>query len=144
MFRFFESLADPYCAYAPEDRPPQALAAFVMRYVRPFQGLFVLAALTSILSAAIELALIWAMGWVVDILSGDPAQVWDAHGPTLIALAVFVLVLRPVFQAMDVTLLNNGILPNIQSKKIRLYMSRHILLLDQFYNGLKFGSCSCY
>ena len=58
--------------------------------------------------AGVEVGLIWAMGWVVDILSGDPAQVWDTHGTTLILLGLFVLLVRPVIQALDVLVLSQG------------------------------------
>ena len=112
MFRFFENLVDPYGPYEERDVPPTRLFAFLMDYARPFRRVFVLAAITSVLVAAIEIGLIWAMGWVVDILSGDPAQVWDQYGLWLILLAVFILTLRPAIQALDVLILNNTILPN--------------------------------
>lgn len=66
----------------------------------------------SVVVAMVEIGLIWVMGWVVDILSGDPAQVWADHGGVLLALAVFILLVRPVLQALDVLLLNNAIMPN--------------------------------
>ena len=112
MFRFFESLVDPYCAYTPDDRPPQRLFPFLRDYAQPFRRVFAAAAALAVAVAAIEVGLIWAMGWVVDILGGDPAQVWADHGWQLIALAVFILVLRPLVQALDVLILNNAIMPN--------------------------------
>ncbi|MCR8549569.1 ABC transporter ATP-binding protein/permease [Salipiger sp. P9] len=112
MFRFFENLVDPYTPYPPTDHPPTRLLPFLMDYARPFRRLFVWAGLLSVVVALVEIGLIWAMGWVVDILAGDPAQVWEAHGATLIALALFVLLLRPLLQALDVLVLNNAIMPN--------------------------------
>ena len=112
MFRFFETLVDPYTAYPPNDRPPTRLLPFLMDYSRPFRGLFVWAALLSVMVATVEIGLIWAMGWVVDILAGDPAQVWEKHGTALIALGAFILILRPLIQALDVLVLNNAIMPN--------------------------------
>ena len=112
MFRYFENLVDPYAPYAQTDRPPQKLLPFLMGFARPFRGVFVAATLLSIVVAAVEVGLIGVMGWVVDTLSGDPAQVWADHGLTLIGLAVFVLLIRPVIQALDVLVLNNAIMPN--------------------------------
>ncbi|APZ52598.1 ABC transporter ATP-binding protein [Salipiger abyssi] len=112
MFRFFENLVDPYTPYPPTDHPPTRLFAFLMDYARPFRRVFVWAALLSVAVAAVEIGLIWAMGWVVDILVGDPAEVWEAHGGKLIALGLFILFLRPLLQALDVLVLNNGIMPN--------------------------------
>ena len=126
MFKFFESLIDPYCPYPERDTPPRTLWAFMWEYSQPFKGVFVVATLLSIVVAAVEIGLIWAMGWVVDILGGTPEQVWDQYGGWLIALAVFLLVLRPAIQALDVMLLNNTILPNFGTL-IRWRAHRHVL-----------------
>ncbi|EPX82461.1 ABC transporter ATP-binding protein [Salipiger mucosus] len=126
MFRHFENLVDPYEDYAPEDRPPTRLFPFLMGYARPFRRVFVWAALLSIAVAAVEIGLIRAMGWVVDILGGDPAQVWADHGWALIGLAVFVLLLRPAIQALDVLVLNNAIMPNFGTL-IRWRSHAHVL-----------------
>ncbi|MCO8143722.1 ABC transporter ATP-binding protein/permease [Rhodovulum tesquicola] len=113
MFRFFENLVDPYTAYRQTDTPPQRLAPFLWDYARPFRKVFVAAIVLAIVVAAVEVWLIHAMGQVVDILSsGTPEQVWDDYGLTLIVLALFILILRPVLQGLDVAILNNAIMPN--------------------------------
>ncbi|KAA8609880.1 multidrug ABC transporter ATP-binding protein [Salipiger aestuarii] len=112
MFRYFENLVDPYTEYTASDTPPRKLLPFIAEYAHPFRKLFVWAGLLSVAVASVEIGLIWAMGWVVDILAGDPAQVWQDHGTTLILLAVFVLFLRPLIQALDVLVLNNAIMPS--------------------------------
>ena len=66
------------------------------------------------------------MGRVVDLLSGEPAQVWQDHGTELILLAVFILTLRPLIQLLDVLLLNNTILPNFGTL-IRWRSHKHVL-----------------
>ena len=66
MFRFFEQLVDPYVAYPQQDTPPRKLWPFLLTYARPFRGLFVLAGLSSIIVAVIEIGLIAYMGRVVD------------------------------------------------------------------------------
>ncbi|MCK0151245.1 ABC transporter ATP-binding protein/permease [Marivita sp. S6314] len=126
MFRFFETLVDPYGPYDEKDTPPTKLYPFLMEYSQPFKRVFVYAALMSVVVATIEIGLIWAMGWVVDILAGDPAEVWETHGTWLIALAVFILVIRPALQALDVALLNNTILPNFGTL-IRWRAHKHVL-----------------
>jgi ATP-binding cassette subfamily B multidrug efflux pump len=126
VFRFFENLVDPYVSYDEKDTPPTQLLPFMLDYARPFRRIFAYTALMSVVIAAIEIGLIWAMGWVVDILAGDPAQVWEAHGSTLIALAVFILLIRPLLQALDVLLLNNTILPNFGTL-IRWRAHKHVL-----------------
>ncbi|MGR3494521.1 ABC transporter ATP-binding protein [Citreimonas sp.] len=126
MFRRFETLVDPYVDYPETDRPPRRLWPFMLDYARPFKAVFIVAGVLSVIVAAVELGLIWAMGWVVDILSGDPAQVWADHGLALIALGVFVVVIRPAFQALDVLVLNNAIMPNFGTL-IRWRAHRHVL-----------------
>jgi len=126
MFKFFEDLVDPYCDYAESDTPPRRLWPFLRGYMRPFRKVFALAGAMSVVVAAIELWLIWYMGRLVDRLSGDPARMWHDHGAELIAVAVFILILRPILQAVDVALLNNAILPNFGTL-IRWRAHRHVL-----------------
>ncbi len=126
MFRFFENLVDPYGPYAQKDHPPQSLWRFMWDYSQPFKRVFAMAAVLSVLVAGVEIALIYYMGWIVDVLQGDPARVWEDHGTTLIALAVFILILRPLIQGVDVLLLNNTILPNFGTL-IRWRAHAHVL-----------------
>ncbi len=126
MFRFFENLVDPYTAYAETNAPPTRLLPFMLDYARPFRRVFVFAAIMSVVVAVVELWLIWVMGWVVDILSGEPAQFWDSHGTALILLALFILLIRPALQALDVLILNNTIMPNLGTL-FRWRSHRHVL-----------------
>ena len=68
MFRFFENLVDPYISYPQKDHPPQTLLAFMLDYAQPFKRVFWVTGITSVLVAAVEIALIWVMGWIVDLL----------------------------------------------------------------------------
>ncbi|MFZ7091028.1 ABC transporter ATP-binding protein [Primorskyibacter sp. 2E233] len=126
MFRFFENLVNPYSDYTMDDTPPRRVIPFILQYTKLFRGIFVWATILSVITATIEIGLIWAMGWVVDILSGDPAQVWQMHGTALVALAAFILFLRPILQVLDVALLNNTILPNLGTL-IRFRAHSHVL-----------------
>ena len=112
LFQFFETLVDPYTAYPDTDTPPRRLFAFLWDYSQPFKTLFAATAIMSLVVAAIEIGLIWYMGRVVDLLStGAPSEVLADHGVELILVALFVLLIRPLMQGLDVTLLNNAILP---------------------------------
>ncbi|WP_171208459.1 MULTISPECIES: ABC transporter ATP-binding protein [unclassified Ruegeria] len=113
MFRYFENLVDPFVTYEETDTPPTRLWPFMLDYTRPFFRVFFWAGLISVVVAAVEVGLIYYMGRVVDLLSGPPAEVWQAHGTELLLMAVFVLLLRPLLHIVDVLLLNNAILPNI-------------------------------
>ncbi len=112
MFRFFENLVDPYVSYTADDNPPRRLWPFLREYCVPFKKVFAVTAFMSIVVAAVEVALIYYMGRVVDLLDSDPAMIWEEYGTEFILVACFVLLIRPVLQGIDVALLNNTILPN--------------------------------
>lgn len=126
MFRFFENLVDPYVAYDETDTPPQRLWPFLREYAKPFRRVFVLTAVMSVIVAGVEVGLISYMGRVVDLLVGDPSEVWAQHGTELLLVAAFVLLIRPVLQMLDVLLLNNTILPNFGTL-IRWRAHKHVL-----------------
>ncbi|MEO9895313.1 MAG: ABC transporter ATP-binding protein [Paracoccaceae bacterium] len=126
MFRFFENLIDPYTPYEETDEPPQKLWPFMRAYSEPFKTVFFFTAVLSVVVAAIEIGLIYYMGRVVDVLGGDPAEVWDSYGTEFILVALFILFLRPVLQMLDVALLNNSILPNFGTL-IRWRAHKHVL-----------------
>lgn len=112
MFRFFENLVDPYVDYPQEDTPPRDLWSFFKGYSQPFKKVFAATAFMSILVAAIEVGLIYYMGRIVDVLDGGPTDMWANHGTELILVALGIVFLRPIFQAIDVALVSNAILPN--------------------------------
>ena len=127
MFRFFENLVDPYVDYAERDAPPRRLWPFLWDYAQPFKGLFGWAAFLSLVVASVEVGLIYYMGRVVDMLStATPAEVWERHGLELILAALFILILRPALQTLDVLILNNALLPNFGTL-IRWRAHRHVL-----------------
>ncbi len=112
MFRFFENLVDPFQPYPPSNQPPTRLLPFMLDYARPFKAVLWAAAVLAIIVASVEVGLIYYMGRVVDLLGAtSPADVWQLHGTELILMAVFILVLRPFLQGLDVLVLNNAILP---------------------------------
>ncbi|WP_223421826.1 ABC transporter ATP-binding protein [Tateyamaria pelophila] len=126
MFKFFESLVDPYTPYTETDEPPTKLWPFLRSYSEPFIGVFVLAAIMSIVVAAIEVGLIYYMGRIVDLMGESPAEFWAAHGTEVIVVALLVLIARPLLQMLDVLLLNNTILPNFGTL-IRWRAHKHVL-----------------
>ncbi len=127
MFRLFENLVDPFQPYRLEDRPPRRLWPFMRAYARPFHRVFVFSALASVVNAAAEIALIWYMGRIIDVLGrSGPGELWRDYGWELLGVALFLLLVRPLIQALDVLLLNNAILPNFGTL-IRWRAHRHVL-----------------
>jgi len=127
MFRFFENMVDPFTDYPEEDRPPRRIWPFLWAYSQPFKRIFLLTAIMSVVVAAMEIWLISYMGRLVDILSRlSPEQVMADYGWELAAVALFILVIRPVVQGLDTALLNNGIIVNFGTL-IRWRAHRHVL-----------------
>jgi ATP-binding cassette subfamily B multidrug efflux pump len=127
MFRFFENLVDPYVPYAQSDTPPRKLWPFLKEYIQPFRFVFSATAVLSVVAAAADVALIWYVGRVVDVLAGGtPAQVWASHGTEFIVVAALILFIRPLLIAANVALLHNTILPNFGTM-IRWRAHRHVL-----------------
>ena len=90
MFRYFENLIDPYSEYTQTDTPPTTLWAFLRGYCRPFYGLLALITLTEMSIAALELGVIFGVGWFVDVIHTTPNLIVDYAVPGLIALVVFL------------------------------------------------------
>jgi ATP-binding cassette subfamily B multidrug efflux pump len=127
MFKFFEGLIDPYQSYPPSDTPPTRLWPFLAEYVRPFRHIFMVTGVISALNALGEVALIWYMGRLVDILAqGSPAQVLATYGTEIAIVAVAVMLLRPALGAIGVALLHNTILPNFATM-MRWRSHAHVL-----------------
>ncbi|WP_299152709.1 ABC transporter ATP-binding protein [uncultured Tateyamaria sp.] len=126
MFKFFETLVDPYTPYRETDAPPTDLWPFMRDYAQPFKKVFVLAAIMSVIVAAIEVWLIYYMGRIVDVLGTSPEAFWTDYGTEVIVVGLFILIARPALQMLDVLLLNQTILPNFGTL-IRWRSHKHVL-----------------
>ncbi|MEK6217412.1 MAG: ABC transporter transmembrane domain-containing protein, partial [Boseongicola sp.] len=127
MFRYLENLVDPYCDYPETDQPPQRLGAFLWEFCRPFRKVFAITGVLTMIAALVEVWLIAYLGRLVDVLTtADPSVFWRDYGPEMLAVGVFLLLLRPLIQVIDVGLLNNAILPNFGTL-IRWRSHKHVL-----------------
>ncbi len=126
MFRFFENLVDPFENYRETDVPPNRLYPFIKDYCRPFYGVFGILVVLSCLVASIEIALIYFIGWLVDVMQGDPNLVWEQYGATLVVVGLLILFIRPIVFGAHVALINNTMMPNLGTL-IRWRAHRHVL-----------------
>jgi ATP-binding cassette subfamily B multidrug efflux pump len=127
MFKFFEGLVDPYAAYPQTDTPPRKMWPFLKDYIRPFRVVFAATALLSVIVAGGDVALIWYVGRVVDLLAqGQPQEIWAQYGTEVILVALAILILRPILAGADVALLHNTILPNFGTM-IRWRAHSHVI-----------------
>ncbi len=96
--RRFETWLDPF-AYKDNLRPPSGTTAFIWFYIRQAKSPFVAMLVLGGMTAAIEAALFWFVGRLVDILAGtDRAAGWAgllaAHGWELAGMLVLIAVVR--------------------------------------------------
>ncbi len=127
MFRFFENLVNPYEAYNDADTPPARLFAFLNDYLRPFRKVLTAIVILTVIVGVIEIALIFFSGRIVDLLAeSGPSRLFADHGFELLLLALFILILRPLFQVVDAALLNQSLMPNFGTL-IRWRSHRHVL-----------------
>lgn len=127
MFGFFENLVDPYAPYPQTDTPPRKLWPFLKEYIRPFRKVFAVTAVFSVAAAFLDVALIWYVGRLVDLLASHaPADFLVAYGLEVALVALAVLVLRPIILVGNVALLHNTILPNFGTM-IRWRAHAHVI-----------------
>ena len=127
MFKFFEGLVDPYAPWPQTDTPPRRLWPFLRAYIRPFRAVFAVTAVLSVANASFDVALIWYVGRLVDLLATQtPAAFWAQHWAEVLAVAAVILILRPIVAGVDMALLHNTILPNFGTM-IRWRAHSHVL-----------------
>ncbi len=127
MFRFFENLVDPYQPYDETDTPPTRLWPFLKEYVQPFKGVFAVTALFSVGNAVLDVGLIWYLGRLVDLMTGQsPEAFLAAHWVEIVAVAVVILLVRPLVAGGSVSLLHNTILTNFGTM-MRWRAHKHVL-----------------
>jgi ATP-binding cassette subfamily B multidrug efflux pump len=126
-FKFFESLIDPYIEPENNDIPPQKIWPFLARYAFPFRRLLVVNLFVSALVAIAEVGLIYYLGRLIDMLNDtSPSEFWSEHKSELIFVVVFILILRPMVQVLNTTLIKISIQPNLAAiGRWRSY--RHVL-----------------
>ena len=127
MYKFFESLVDPYTTYIEDQTPPRRLWPFLGRYMQPFRKVFIFTGAFSIATAFVEIGFMWYLGRIVDLLEASGVNgFWAANGLELALVALFLLSVRPVLHVINVGLINNAVLPNFGTL-IRWRAHRHVL-----------------
>ena len=93
MFRFFESLTQPYPKFA-NTQPPHGLVAFCRHYTRGMEGYLLVLSVLSALVAFFEAALFYMMGQLVDwLVDQDPHTLWQSRRQELLGFGFMVVVL---------------------------------------------------
>ena len=112
MFRFFESLTQPYPKFA-NTQPPHGLVAFCRHYTRGMEGYLLVLSLLSALVAFFEAALFYMMGQLVDwLVDQDPRTLWQSRRQELLGFGFMVVVLLPGLIWLRSTVMHQTLLGN--------------------------------
>ncbi|HWJ74541.1 MAG TPA: ABC transporter ATP-binding protein [Kaistia sp.] len=125
MLRYFERLIDPFSTES--SSPPTGLIAFYRYFLQPVWP-YVLALLLAGLGASLaEVAIYSYVGQLVDMMTrGTPATFLAEHGHQLAMMALVVLVLRPLVNAIQ-SIISNQTLPPALTARIRWLNHLHVL-----------------
>jgi len=126
MFRFFERQLTPTVA-PDQPEPPAGLIAFYWHYARQakplFIGLFVAGFVVALLDSMIPVM----MGRVVTLITASkPDELFANSWPLLLAMAVVVLLLRPIALTGQNLMANQAITANV-SNRIRWQNHWHVV-----------------
>ena len=128
LFAWFETRLDPYPA-APPGRPPQTLWRFVLHYSRGALPWLLALAATSAAIALVEVALFGYLGALVDRLGATtPDAFLTEEGPRLALMALLLLIVQPVTNAVSALIMHQVLLGNFPQ---RIRWQAHRWLLGQ-------------
>jgi ATP-binding cassette subfamily B multidrug efflux pump len=112
MFRFFETLIDPFRPHEPS-MPPASLSGFYWRYTRQVWPVLAILLVTGLMVSLIEVALIGYVGVLVDLLgTTSPERLIADHAPVLLWMAFVLVVARPFANAVHYMLINLSLNPS--------------------------------
>ncbi len=116
MFRFFETRV-PVSA-APSDAsdrgPPPGLLAFYWHFMRQTRGLYLTMLVTGLGVALIDTLMPVFIGRMVGLMAAaQPQQALREQAPMLLAIALAILIGRPVMFVLDSLVRNNAVIPGV-------------------------------
>ena len=128
IFDWFEGRIDPYPAADPT-RPPNTLYAFCRHYTKGMEVWLIMLALSSAVIAITEVLLFSFLGSIVDWLSqSDPKTFIENEWPSLLAMALVVVLVRPLVSAFGSLVLHQTFLGNFP---MRIRWNVHNYLIRQ-------------
>src|SRR5271165_1512373 len=126
MFRFFETSIDPFRGHDP-NMPPASLIGYYGRYCRQVWPFLVAMMAISLIVALIEVTIMRFVGAIVDILRATPPeQVLEDHGGQFLAMALLILVGRPIASFTHDLVVQQAIAPGM-TNLIRWQTHRYVL-----------------
>ncbi|WP_404298221.1 ABC transporter ATP-binding protein [Halomonas sp.] len=112
MFRFFETLVNPYPSGEPET-PPRGLGAFILHFSRPVLPLLIVMSLLTALVSAVEVLFFSYMGELVDWLAtAEREGFFVEYGWRLAGMAALVVIGLPLVTLLQSLITHQSIFGN--------------------------------
>jgi ATP-binding cassette subfamily B multidrug efflux pump len=128
---WLESRIDVFAPFDDRRTPPATLKGFAAFYLREVRGWLGVVLLSALLLAAVESLLLVGVGRFVDLLANTPpGELWDRHGRLLVAVAIGLLVLRPLVNIFNEGVINQAVMPQVTNRvrwRTHLYTLGHSL-----------------
>ncbi|MBO6757400.1 MAG: ABC transporter ATP-binding protein [Roseibium sp.] len=126
MFKRFENLLDPF-----EDRsldvPPKGFWAFCWFYTKPVWPILAVVSILSGVAAGLEVFIFTFLGDLVNwLIDADPDTFLSDNWPQLLAMAIVILVIYPIFEAAWQLLFHQGLM-GTYPMSIRWRVHRYLL-----------------
>ncbi|MEM8554419.1 MAG: ABC transporter ATP-binding protein [Pseudomonadota bacterium] len=127
MFRYFETLRDPFADH-PAETPPSALLPYLISHARSFGwGMLGIISCMTLSVALLEVFLLFYTGRIIDLMAvSGPEGFWSTNGMELILVALLILILRPLVIALAHLLLEQTLVGTIQ-EQVRWRAHKHLL-----------------
>ena len=126
MFRFFETRIDPFRDHD-DSMPPASLFGYYGRYCRQVWPYLAALMTISLIVSLIEVTILRFIGALVDLLrSTSPDKVLQDHGPEFLAMALLILIGRPMASFTHDLIVQQAIAPGM-TNLIRWQTHRYVL-----------------
>jgi ATP-binding cassette subfamily B multidrug efflux pump len=115
LWRRFEGSID---AFQDTDREvlPGTAWQFILYFAHQARGPFILLLVTSFFVGAVDAALYWSVGWLIDLLdSANPQTLFAEHWPELVGLLALLLVVRTLVMIASAVVEQQVIVPGFYS-----------------------------
>ncbi len=116
MFRFFETRVPDSAApsHVSDQGPPPGLLAFYWHFMRQTRGLYLTMLVTGLGVALIDTLMPVFIGRMVGLMAAtQPQLALREQAPLLIAIALAILIGRPVMFVLDSLVRNNAVIPGV-------------------------------
>jgi ATP-binding cassette subfamily B protein/ATP-binding cassette subfamily B multidrug efflux pump len=131
MFKYFESLVNPFPLDHPE-QPPQGLFRFCRHYTKGLEPYLIAMAVLTVITAVGEAMLYAVLGQLVDWLaSQSPANFFAEQWPLLLAISLYVLIFIPITVLLQSLIIHQTLMGNFP---MAVRWMAHRYLLSQSYS----------